>query len=225
MVVKSDCLFPSCSLISNIDHHLSILFPCYSGCKEKNNGCGHFWEFFATHPWVPALTERQVDMLIVNAGPHMHSVEFAKDVVDWAAAYLEAHYTGRLIWRNSIPGHPNCGETIESGPQQNESYVWDYSGRHEAFSWHLFDQYNDYADKVFSKLGALILYADKLLRLRHDGHAVGDDLNNPDCLHYKLPSPIDYVTIALYNELEAEYFQKENAKGRGEPWTPEVVVK
>jgi len=150
----------------------------------------------------------------------MHTKEFNQEVIDRTVPYLKDHYSGRLMWRNTMPGHPGCENVMEAGPQQNQSYEWDYSGPFDGFSWHLFNNYNTYAIKAFSDIGADIIHSDKLLRLRHDGHAVGE---GKDCLHYKLPSGIDHVNTAIYNQLEAEYFHNLEEQGYEPPWEPVII--
>jgi hypothetical protein len=74
--------------------------------------------------------------------------------------------------------------------------------------------------QVFERLGAKIIWADLMMRQRADAHA--DPVGDRDCLHTFMPGPVDWWTVGLYNELEAEYLALPGV-AESLPWQPVVL--
>lgn len=120
--------------------------------------------------------------------------EIIRRVVD----YLKDHQNSRIIYRNTHIGHPNCYD--HPSPVLEESSFPSLSaGAYKSFTWDKFDSFNSHADEAFTSIGAKILKTDRMTRSRFDGH-----VNKDDCMHYFLPSVVDWWNVALYNMLDAE---------------------
>jgi hypothetical protein len=134
------------------------------------------------HPsWI---TEAAFAHIVVNSGAHVlrKEGEYAKDVAA-AAIFLEryAHRKGvQVIFRTTVPGHPNCDSTTFSPPlskvRDAECLI---ATEHRGYGWAKFKKENALAENVFRRHNAEIMDVYPSSVLRWDGHIGGGD-----CLHY-----------------------------------------
>lgn len=122
-------------------------------------------------------------------------------LIDNVVDYLKAQFKGRVVFRTTAPGHPQCW--LHETPR-NASY--DYAGflgpqSQEYQWWHCIADFNAYAARRFSELDrSLVLNVEPLARQRTDGHMLGPW---NDCLHYHLPGPVDWWVVLFFNLLQA----------------------
>jgi len=173
------------------------------------------------HPWSERYKSYNGDTLfIVNTGPHFQLHRQFQAAFDEFVAKIDSYYRPRdvILWRTTVPGHPNCNETIDQKPFNSfEEYaateVTDF------YSWNKFVGYNDYVTKAFdmrkrevpgpSRARMELLDVYPMTVQRPDGHVSSGECPEcpgakgfaKDCLHYSLPGPPDWWNHLMYNHL------------------------
>lgn len=142
------------------------------------------------------------DVIVMNSGAHYREdVEFVPAMENAALMVSnimnEIHEKPLMIWRNTIPGHGGCNDTMFGEPigslSDAEEYVSSYGDLH---SWSDFSRQNDLAVPIYIDNGFKLLDAYTPTILREDSHFGGKD-----CLHYCIPGPSDHWVRLLYSIL------------------------
>ncbi|CAN0425103.1 unnamed protein product [Ectocarpus sp. 12 AP-2014] len=179
---------------------------CDSRNPKRNAQC----EVFADDD-----TLEEYDTLIVNSGAHPRSLDEYGEAMETASKEITASMKrlhgddALLIVRNTPPGHGvTCTERTFDGPVDVVTALdLVASGPHQ-YQWGRFPEYNAILEEAFLSNAAdgwkeLDAYTPTLLR--PDFHLGGDE--NPDCLHYCIPGPIDHWVRLLYNMLLAKEYE------------------
>ncbi len=202
-LVRNDLLYVN-------ETYIDAFMPEYADVGPY--GDGGFWEWSHSKPWTPFLHARDVDLLILNTGAHIHQEPLYQRCTDIVLDYLERHYLTddddeakggnnkkkRLIFRSTNPGHPAC--MTYDGPTAPEK-EWNYDNV-AAFSWQDHAAFNNYTQTALAaRFPGQVGWLDSatLTRDRPDGH-----FGETDCLHYTCPGPVDAWNVALLHMLETE---------------------
>jgi len=95
------------------------------------------------------------------------------------------------VYRNTVPGHANCRDTVLSPPFKNVEEAEHFVLDHAQHDWEQFNVHNKIAQGIFQKAGFILLDAYASGILRRDRHI--------DCLHSCLPGPIDHWNDLLFS--------------------------
>lgn len=147
------------------------------------------------YPWWDSyLQNADKTLLVANTGLHHHHPESFRTSFDSFFSRISQANTGPVIFRLSVPGHPNCQKYTQ--PLQNEN---EFELSNE-FRWDLVPSFNTYARSKFQESqnpNFKILDVYNMSILRPDGHLHADD-----CLHYKVPGVPDWWNNLLMTELQ-----------------------
>ena len=154
------------------------------------------------NPWWEALSDEPA-ALVLNSGPHWKSRAAFKESVVARALPRVARWQARrpsavVLWRSTPAGHPHCDAPglapLASPPEYSASdlnkYHWDLFGQLDA----------EVCSAIASWRAWGVLDVVPMTLLRPDGH-VGRVRGTLDCLHYRLPSVIDFWSHLLATEL------------------------
>jgi hypothetical protein len=133
----------------------------------------------------------QPDILIMNAGAHMHDMGDIYSIMEnlkigMPAARSDSPKT-QFVWKTMNPGHVNCSLTTEPLKQ----FVIDKNEKDE-YEWHIHQEF-DRVSKEYARNMSMKIIDMSPLYLRIDAHG--------DCLHYCLPGPINIFSNILLNML------------------------
>ena len=155
-------------------------------------------------PWYSGfLDSPHSTLLILAASAHDHTVKEARPHLDTVLRLIQDRpRSGDLVVVRTLPqDHSGCSEF--SVPLRNASENSALHGSAHEF-WHGFPQINLYvqdaarnANARNSSANVAVLDVVPMTELRPDGHA----RPGKDCLHYRLPGPIDYWNHLLFNGL------------------------
>jgi hypothetical protein len=150
--------------------------------------CGH-----QCFPWHREISEYA--FLVLNTGQHIRPIEEFDFEMRRTADFLRNNYNGKVIYRLSSAGHPNC-MTYTKPISRTEDAAFRSSFKPLPYNWHFLDgPYNAIATAHFGALpGAVIMDTDGMTRLRPDSHRSHDD-----CLHHAIPGVPDFWNLMLYH--------------------------
>lgn len=137
---------------------------------------------------------KQKDLIIANRGVHYSPLNDVLRDLDIFFKLVKSDQ--RIIYRETVGGHPNCDKKTEP----DKYYDPQYSKQQKSWHWDLMDQQNrdvnTYIEKYYPHVE--ILRISKMTQLRSDMH-----IGAGDCLHYCLPGPVDHwnrmLLIKIYN--------------------------
>lgn len=146
------------------------------------------------------LSYQRKTLLILNMGAHLHSTKmftaYIKDLYKWLKPALHTRSNQDVVFfRTTASGHVNCQAHLKPLP------CVELFKTTTMYDWNGFSSYNQIAADLFSKAESevpnlFMLNVDPMTKLRPDHHKSGND-----CLHYKLPSVIDWWSNMLFREL------------------------
>jgi hypothetical protein len=175
----------------------ATIFYCQrEGTLEKGQPglCG--W-----HEYYHKIKEGQV-LLVLNGGPHYHARKAFQAMLDGFLSTFRMRSPDDLIWfRTTAPGHKDCFHIPDGQSGRNAPPISNYSTfqrLYEAsrFGWNQFQYFNSYAEETLRNTSIRLLNIHNMTALRPDGHP-----SATDCLHYSLPSVIDWWNHLLYSNL------------------------
>ena len=154
------------------------------------------------HPWLMRYANNpDATLLIANTGMHTPDLEHYKTYFPRFVEVMEllSRPLDLVVYRTSVPGHGSCrSDTI---PLEN---AIEWSQLPAMYQWDQVAEFNQYTKQALSDLfhergrdDWMLLDVFPMTVLRQDGHLAPPT----DCLHYKLPGPVDYWLHLLYSNL------------------------
>jgi hypothetical protein len=155
-------------------------------------------EFYAN--WQEDQFLAQFDVVVMNMGAHWIPDNRFNASMYAIANVVKRQRMGRpharFFWRSTIPGHANCSgrsQPILGSSAKSPPVVSPHPGWH----WEDIPPQNTLAAQILGPVGVEILDVYEASIRRPDRH----QFEGGDCLHYHLPSVIDYWNILLFNFL------------------------
>ena len=162
---------------------------------------------FYDYDFYGPLEQHNISLLIMNRGAHYQEDDLVINEIQKTLTYLyQRHPNLAVIYRNTPPGHHDCGSTITSNPLKaapkyltamtfDERDGDDSTHEHH---WYKFHKQNVNVEAFLKAHFPAVLRLDVFTPtvLRADMHASAGD-----CLHYCLPGPIDTWVTILSNAL------------------------
>ena len=142
-------------------------------------------------------------ILVANAGAHFHNIALFQEMLNKFVGFLkERNDTAQrknnniVFFRATSPGHKDCMNPRAASPLQTfEEFDRDFQT--DKYYWNLFPKFNDYArEHSLGRQYYHFLNIYNMTALRPDGH-----VNSGDCLHYQLPSVIDWWNHLFFSSL------------------------
>ncbi len=160
--------------------------------------------------WTHLFDSHNFSIVILNRGVHVRQDDEVTAQLRETLSWLEARpHKPLVLWRSTIVGHPECSR-IAAPLLERDRRIVDGSAPHQ------------WGDAIRQSLGvvkpllqreygnlALWFDVDNATALRPDSHSYPP---YADCLHYKLPGPIDWWLRLLHNTVRL--LDKANAYGR-----------
>lgn len=170
-------------------------------------------------------------VIVMNRGAHYQNDKFlmtgmekvVKELIDWKSQCEVFNITCHLLWRTSVPGHPNCEKNNFQGPindmQMMENLInnrSNYNNRTMAYHWDNYQHQNQMVVDMLTKQQNLtegssvpffveIIDAYHINVLRPDEHRV----HQGDCLHNCYPGKMDVYSQLLLHFLKIQRFQSD----------------
>lgn len=138
-------------------------------------------------------------VLIANNGAHFHSLPYFKKMLGGFIDYLSntrREMDDIVFFRSTSPGHLNCANYTSGLPLESHT---EYERRFltSKYAWDLFQEFNAHAAReIEGRRHLFYLNIYNMTALRPDGH-----VSAVDCLHYDLPSVIDWWNHMMYSSL------------------------
>ena len=153
--------------------------------------------------WLDNYFKGPATLLIINSGAHQ-TTNFQSRIHDLLSLIADkaTERNDVVLWRTAYAGHPNCSSSdvplLEPPPPLSI----------DKFHWNAFKDHSSFlratlqADARYSRFGLLDIVP--MTELRPDGHRP----EFHDCLHYYLPSVVDWWSHLLFTRLAS--FAAEN---------------
>jgi hypothetical protein len=148
--------------------------------------------------WADEFLKSPSQLLVLNRGAHyVLDAVYVAELNETLAAVRAAKPNCIVVFRTTVPGTANCNSYMNHVPLADASSLppretWPYF-------WDKFEGQNALARALIQRHHPHVLVLDPVapLLLRPDTHLGGED-----CLHYKMPGPIDMWDVALVETLE-----------------------
>jgi hypothetical protein len=136
--------------------------------------------------------------------------EIIGHVQRWQARCKEEGKACQLIWKTTVPGHPNCKNYHE--PDNNLTLMETSVATNAVsrqYNWHLFKHQNELMIDALKAAGVdfSVLDAYTLKLLRPDGH-----VNHRDCLHSCMGSKVDVLSQVMMHLIKLHRIKLHRAK-------------
>ena len=152
--------------------------------------------------WTRTLRDKNISILILNAGAHYMETPLLVRNVEAALNYTFTHHPNMsVVFRSTTAGHAHCDKTFHSpplsGPQQDKSTAL-LQEPYLRYHWKDLDEQNAPVAAMLSKKFPQVLRVNihNATSLRADSHP-----NAQDCLHSCFPGVIDDWLLFVFNAL------------------------
>ena len=169
------------------------------------------------------LADKAPMAAVLNRGAHFvddeqllqEMNETISHVREWQTKCTDAGRRCLLVWRTTVPGHPQCPSYTEPAANSTDlERLIDDHGVSRRYHWHEFQRQNLLVEQVLSESGVdyEMLDAYHLNILRPDMHRV----STYDCLHSCLDSKLDVYSQVLLHILRKFHREADESEMIGE---------
>lgn len=173
---------PSYSISQFGDKHLTLYNPETGRINE----------------WVRSVTEKNFSIIMMNTGAwYINDSQTIGNLNETLHYIYSNNPKVSIMFRNTPPGHENCGSYFRS-PPFNLSSAPRQSYKNPAYHWGDIVSQNEAIKEFLGVTFPQVLFIDVFssTRMRYDSH-----VSKVDCLHYCIPGPIDEWCIFHFNAL------------------------
>eukprot|EP01038_Epipyxis_sp_PR26KG_P008284 gene8284-11214_t len=153
---------------------------------------------------------RKPDIIVMNAGAHLGTYnEFKDELLPNTLAMIDKviidlNKTVRFFWRTNYGAHENCWTFTHPIEWYNLSALHSNDPTYRMkYNWQFFQDYDRDAAGILARSNDKMRLLDvSPVYLRAEAHKANfteGGENKTDCLHYKIPGPLDLTARIMYN--------------------------